>query len=106
MVSIRLLPRACPICHSLDDSPSYADANVDLKKVGEFAFASRKLPEYMHWRLVECRRCDLLYANPAPSAEDLAALYRDAAFDSRVEARLASHAYGRLLRRIAPRLPD
>jgi SAM-dependent methyltransferase len=106
MVSINLRTRTCPLCHSLDDSQSFAEANVDLEELDGFAFASRKLPEYMHWRLMECRRCDLLYANPAPSLEDLAALYRDAAFDSRDEARLASRTYGRLLRRIIPRLPD
>ena len=60
----------------------------------------------MHWRLIECRRCDLLYANPAPPWRTSASLYRDAAFDSREEARLASRTYGRLLQRIIPRLPD
>ncbi len=106
MESIQLLPRDCPICHSFEESRPYAPANVNLKELGGFAFASRKLPEYMHWRLVECRRCDLLYANPAPSLEDLASLYREAAFDSREEARWASRTYGRLLRQVIPRLPD
>lgn len=106
MVSLNLLPRPCPICRSLDDSEYFAMANVDFEALDGFAFASRKLPEYMHWRLLECRRCDLLYANPAPSLEDLSSLYRDAAFDSREEAHLASRTYGRLLQRILTQLPD
>jgi SAM-dependent methyltransferase len=60
----------------------------------------------MHWQLMECRDCDLLFANPAPPLEDLANLYRDADFDSREEARLASRTYGRFLPGIVRRLPD
>jgi SAM-dependent methyltransferase len=98
--------RHCPIC-GVDGIPRlFADANIEPDELNQFAFASRKLPEYMHWRLWECRKCDLLYANPAPTVEQLASLYRDAAFGSRVEARFASKTYGGLLRRIAPHLPD
>jgi SAM-dependent methyltransferase len=106
MVSISLAPRACPICGSGDQSHRFADANVDLEALDGFAFASRKLPEYMHWQLMECRRCDLLYAAPAPPVEELARLYDNADFASREEARYASRTYGRILGRIVRKLPD
>src|SRR3954447_9752179 len=105
MVTMTLETRACPICGTRDRGRLFAEANVDAEALGRFAFASRKLPEYMHWRLVACRRCDLLYADPAPSPEDLSSLYRDAGFDSREEARPASRTYARFLPRIARRLP-
>jgi SAM-dependent methyltransferase len=98
--------RACPICATHDASVEWARARVDLAQLSEFSFASRKRPEYMHWRLEECRTCDLVCSNPAPSVEDLAKLYRDAAFDSGDEARLAARTYGSELSRLAPRLPD
>ena len=66
----------------------------------------RKRPEYMHWQLAQCLCCDLLYADPAPRPDDLAALYRQADFDSRREAHSAAATYGRLLPRIVPHLPD
>jgi SAM-dependent methyltransferase len=106
MVSIALVPRTCPICGSRGDSRLFAEANVDLQSLDAFAFASRKLPEYMHWRLAECGRCDLLYVDPAPPLEELASLYRDADFDSGEEAGLASRTYGGFLAGIAKRLPD
>jgi SAM-dependent methyltransferase len=56
--------------------------------------------------LAECRRCDLLYADPAPPPEELASLYRDADFDSGGEARQASRTYGQFLGPIAKNLPD
>lgn len=105
-MSFVLLPRACPICDATVDSSMFADANVDPGKIGGFAFASRKLPEYMHWRLMECRVCDLLYSSPAPRLEALADLYRDAEYASSTEAGMASRTYGRLLQRLLPALPD
>ncbi len=98
--------RHCPICGGGGKPKLFADANVEPEQLNQFAFASRKLPEYMHWRLWECGQCDLLYANPAPTVEQLAGLYRDAAFGSGMEAGLAAKTYGGLLRGIAPQLPD
>jgi SAM-dependent methyltransferase len=106
MVSIRIAPRVCPICGTTAASRPFAAANVALDRLDGFAFASRKRPEYMHWRLAECRRCDLLYVDLAPAADDLAALYRDAAFASGAEAAHASRTYARWLPEIVARLPD
>jgi len=101
-----LASRDCPICAASDKSIPFAESNVDLDKLDSFAFASRKLPEYMHWRLLECRRCDLLYASPAPLPQSLSTAYDEAAFDSSVEARYAARTYARLLPRVASRLAD
>ena len=60
----------------------------------------------MHWRLMECRACDVLYSSPAPPLETLARLYRDADFASSTEAGMASRTYGQLLQRLVARLPD
>jgi SAM-dependent methyltransferase len=98
--------RLCPICGAGGKASLFADSNIEPDLLNQFAFASRKLPEYMHWRLWECGQCDLLYANPAPAVEQLAGLYRDAAFGSGTEARWAAKTYGGLLKRIVPQLPD
>lgn len=106
MLELTMAQRPCPLCATTAQARLVAEANVDPNKLNEFAFASRKLPEYMHWRLWECGGCDLLYANPAPPVEQLAGLYQQAAFSSASEARFASVTYGRVLRRIVPQLPD
>src|SRR5262245_37936457 len=95
IMPMTLVNRTCPNCGSRDLGRLFAEANVYPEALGRFAFASRKLPEYMHWRLVACRRCDVVYSDPAPSPEDLSALYRDADFDSREEAGHASRTYAR-----------
>jgi SAM-dependent methyltransferase len=84
----------------------FSDARVDHAQLDSFAFASRKTPEFMHHRLVRCLRCDLVYADPAPTAESLERAYLEAAFDSGIESRHASCTYGRILDRILDRLPS
>ena len=103
---MRLVSRACPLCGSTDESRTFADANFDFAKLDAFAFASRKVPEYMHYRLIECPTCDVLYASPVPTIEGLAEAYHEAAFDSQEEARLAARTYGNFLPEIVKRLPD
>jgi SAM-dependent methyltransferase len=98
--------RPCPVCGSSDESHLYAEANIDPARFNAFTFASRKVPEYMHARLIECPSCDLVYANPAPESESLGIAYEEAAFDSGREAACAARTYSRLLARFAEQLPD
>jgi SAM-dependent methyltransferase len=94
------------LCGSADQSRVFTDSNIDLTKLDKFAFASRKKPEYMHPRLIECPECGLLYGSPVLSPETLADAYRDAAFDGGNEARYASETYTGEIRKILRRLPD
>jgi SAM-dependent methyltransferase len=84
----------------------FREANIDARQLDAFAFASRKIPEYMHHRLVACPSCDLLYVSPMPSLPEMETAYHEAAFDSGEEAGCASRTYAALLRRIIPSLPD
>ena len=97
--------RPCPLCGSEDDSTVIAPSTVDESTLDRFAFASRKLPEYMHHRLVRCPVCTLVYASPVPDATSLAEAYEEAAFDSGLEAQFASHTYAALVRPLLARLP-
>jgi SAM-dependent methyltransferase len=101
-----MITRTCPLCGSSDTSRVFADADFEMDRLDSFAFASRKMPEYMHYRLIECPTCDLLYANPLPHDDFLAAGYGEAAFDSGVEAHYAAVTYAKALSTFIARLPD
>jgi SAM-dependent methyltransferase len=101
-----LRDRACPVCGSRDQSAVFAPEAIDESRLDAYAFASRKTPEYMHYRLISCPECDLLYACPAPEPGALAAAYKEAAFGSSEEAGFAARTYSRLLSDIVDRLPD
>lgn len=104
-MSLEWIKRVCPLCGSANEARVFAESNIDVEALNQYAFASRKLPEYMHPRLVECG-CGLLYGNPVLSPSSLAALYRDAAFDAQSESEFASHSYAKTLAKYLDHLPD
>src|ERR1700733_8390631 len=99
------IPRACPLCGG-EDARILVEATIDEGKLTTSAFASRKLPEYMHSRMVECNLCGMLYANPVLRPESLADAYKDASFDSGAESRLAAVTYRALLEPHLAALPS
>jgi SAM-dependent methyltransferase len=103
---MEMLSRSCPLCGATDTSRIFAEADFDFDRLDGFAFASRKMPEYMHYRLIECTQCDLLYATPLPREEFLVAGYSEAAYDSSEEAHNAASNYASFLPGIKERLAD
>jgi SAM-dependent methyltransferase len=99
-ISRYLRERNCPVCGSTDRSSVRYPANFDENKLDDFAFASRKVPEFMHLTLVECPGCHLLYASPSLTAGFLANAYQEASYDSTEEAQYAARTYARELPRI------
>jgi SAM-dependent methyltransferase len=98
--------RLCPLCGSSANSRLHAEARFDASRVDGMSFSSRKTPERMHFRLLECTRCDLLYASPVPTSESIIDAYRDAGYSSGEEARYAAATYSTLVERIGTELPD
>jgi SAM-dependent methyltransferase len=105
-VSTVWVDRACPLCGSSDHSRIMAESNIDLEKLDRFAFASRKSPEYMHPRLINCNGCGLLYGSPVLAPEVLARAYQAADYDSNTEAHHASSTYSDQIRKTLHSLPD
>ena len=101
-----LIDRSCPLCGDNQSSSLFAEARLDPARLGEFAYASRKLPEYMHHRLLCCKACDLIYASPVPDASELTSAYEAAAFDSQTEAAFAARTYAAQVRHFCSQLPD
>ena len=90
----------------LGEAAHVREASFDEARLGTLSFASRKPPELMHWRLVTCASCGLVYANPAPDEQALLGEYRAAAFDAAGESRFAARTYASVVARLAPTLPD
>lgn len=80
-------------------------AGYDMNRLNGFGFASRKIPEYMHYELWECKDCGYLMAENAPGQKELAQKYKYAEFDSGREAGYASATYMRCLKKYCPDFP-
>ena len=97
--------RLCPLCGSAANSRLFAEARFDPSRLDAMSFSSRKTPEGMHHRLLECTGCDLLYASPVPTFDSIVDAYRDAAYESGEEARYAAATYASLVGRIEGNSP-
>lgn len=99
--------RTCPLCGSShEQSQLFVDQNIISEKLNEFSFASRKEPEYMSHRMVQCLRCDLVYANTPPSQNELENAYHQADYDSSEEANDAAMSYIHAIKPILKLLRD
>ncbi len=103
-ISTHLRMRCCPVCGCNDESTVAYPARIDEQQLDSFAFASRKIPELMHLRLLRCPTCALLYASPALTPAFLSRAYSEAAYDSNVEADYAASTYARQLPRLVREL--
>ena len=97
--------RPCPVCGS-SDARVFIEARFAQSDLDSMSFSSRKVPEALHHRLLECASCDLLYASPVPTFESLTDAYREAGYESGEEARYAAATYEEVFASLAPRLPD
>ena len=104
MKEIIYIERECPVCRSNEIFSLLAGQNIDISKINALSFASRKLPELMHHRMVVCANCDLAYANPVPNNEWLKEEYVYADFDSMAEGIYAAKSYVKLLSGIENKL--
>ncbi|MES2632802.1 MAG: class I SAM-dependent methyltransferase [Pseudomonadota bacterium] len=86
--------RPCPVCHAdASQATLFLESSIDETKLSGSSFASRKVPEYMSHRLVQCQVCDLVYVDAPPAAGELARAYHEADYDSSEEADDAAAAY-------------
>jgi len=99
-------PRACPLCGTDGQVRLYAEANLGPAGLDGLSWESRKTPELRHPRLLECRACDLVFADPAPSPEKVQRGYEDAPFASGEESEYAARTYARLVGSLVDGLPD
>jgi len=98
--------RFCPICQtSFEKAKLFLERNIDPVKFSNFSFASRKIPEFMCHRLLQCPICDLVYANQLPGEDELTHAYQAAHYDSSKEANDAAETYIRAIKPILKKLP-
>jgi SAM-dependent methyltransferase len=83
----------------------FLEASFDPARLTAASFASRKVPEFMSYRLLRCGDCETVYAVAAPPAGALAHAYADANYDSGEEATLAADTYAAALAPIIAGLP-
>src|SRR3989338_11607038 len=76
----KMIEQKCAICEKNNYSVLYK-ANFDIKGIDEKIFSARRLPDRIHYRIVKCRFCGLIYSNPILNYGKIEKLYKKSNVD-------------------------
>jgi 2-polyprenyl-3-methyl-5-hydroxy-6-metoxy-1,4-benzoquinol methylase len=89
----------CPICiNNQNETKTYLKKNIKLQNIGEFSFASRKVPEFMNYELLKCYVCTFIYAVNIPDIERIKKNYENSTFVSTDDSEDAALTYYNLIK--------
>jgi SAM-dependent methyltransferase len=81
-----MITQLCAICEKNNYQILYPE-NFEIKKINERVFSARRLPDKIHYRIVKCRKCGLVYSNPILEYEKIEGLYKKSftSYDEHIE---------------------
>jgi SAM-dependent methyltransferase len=83
----------CPICLTDTHDQEVYKANFTLADINRDVFSARRMPDRVHYRIVECLGCGLWRANPVLSDMQLSKLYAQSKFNYHLESVYAARTY-------------
>lgn len=70
-----MIHQVCAICEK-DNSAILYRENFDVKKINSRIFSARRLPDRIHYRMVKCKKCSLVYSDPILEYNKIEKLYK------------------------------
>jgi SAM-dependent methyltransferase len=88
----------CAICGEKQQTIVLYTENFDNKKIDKKTFSARRIPDRVHFRLMKCLNCGLIFSNPIFSLTKIKALYRQSGFDYQDESVFLKKTYSKYLK--------
>lgn len=66
---------ACPICQNYHNYQILYPKNFNISDLNVKIFSARRLPDKIHYRLIKCKKCDLVRSSPVADIKQLNKLY-------------------------------
>lgn len=101
-----MLATRCAICGTFGEADELYPANLGPDAFTAAVFSARRMPDQTRHRMVRCRRCSLIRADPVLDSERSAELYRASSFDYGEELEGLRATYGAALDRLAALVPQ
>lgn len=102
--TVSLQPTSCAICGPEAPARELYPANFDLDAFNPAVFSARRLPDRIHYRIVQCEKCGLVRSDPVADAESVSQLYTQSSFDYSEELAGLKATYKRFLVRLRKHL--
>lgn len=94
----------CAICGNKERQIELYKENLSKGKITAYTFSARRVPDRMHYRIVKCVRCGLIFSNPIFSSKKISGLYKESKFTYGTEAEFLKKTYAEFLREILPEI--
>lgn len=90
----------CPICGPKTAKKLLYKQNFSLGQINAKVFSARRLPDRLHYRLVRCGSCGLVYSDPILDEAKIANLYHKSQFTYADRINDLTKTYGYYLRKL------
>lgn len=94
-----MINQTCAICEKSNFEIKYKE-NFDLKNVDAKTFSARRLPDRVHFQIVRCNNCGLLYSTPILPYKKIENLYKKSFTSYTEHTQNLSASYGYYLRQL------
>ncbi len=72
---------SCALCGSKEHTELLYPSTIKKTDIPKSAFSGRKLPDRIHYRLLKCTNCGIIFSSPILSCETIAKLYRQSTYN-------------------------
>lgn len=88
-----MIPISCAICDKNQKLIELYQQTIIFEKVNTETFSARRTPDRMHYRLVKCVNCGLIFSNPILEAEKINRFYEKSFFTYEDESKYLKKTY-------------
>lgn len=97
---VDLFPTRCAICNIEGEARELYPANFNQADFNPEVFSARRLPDRIHYRMVKCKRCGLVRADPVADPKVTTELYAQSSFNYNSELVNLKYTYKRYLAKL------
>lgn len=84
---------SCVICENKQKIIELYPETINFEKVNAETFSARRIPDRMHFRLVKCTNCGLIFSNPILERHKIDNLYKKSSFSYTDESKYLKKTY-------------
>ena len=96
----------CAICDKNNPYTVLYPENFNVERLDESIFSARRLPDRVHYRIVRCNGCGLIFSNPILELEKIEKLYKQSKMTYEEELEDLKETYGYYLKKFEKFFPS
>lgn len=83
----------CAICKTNKNTLTLYKENFNQSKINSTTFSARRIPDRLHYRLLKCKKCGLIFSNPIFNQKKINLLYFKSDFNYDLESKYLKKTY-------------